>query len=84
MRTATITATARATSCGATRTGRSRRGSWTGLPGSTSGCASAMPSNWTLIDGHGDYNGDGRSDILWRAAQGEVANWLIDGNTIVA
>ena len=36
-----------------------------------------------LIDGHSDYNGDGKSDLLWRAPNGEVAAWLIDGSTIV-
>ena len=42
-----------------------------------------MPSNWTLIDGHVDYNGDGRSDILWRGPNGEVATWLIDGSSLI-
>ena len=84
MRTATITAMARATSCGATRTARSRRGSMDGsAPGSTRRAPRRCRSSWTLIDGHGDYNGDGKSDILWRGPNGEVATWLIDGSTLI-
>jgi hypothetical protein len=28
----------------------------------------------------GDYNGDGRDDILWRNTQGHIAEWLSDPN----
>jgi hypothetical protein len=28
----------------------------------------------------GDFNGDGRSDILWRNADGTISNWLVDAN----
>jgi FG-GAP-like repeat len=31
--------------------------------------------NWQIL-GTGDFNGDGRSDILWRSAEGMVSNWL--------
>ena len=30
-----------------------------------------------------DFNGDGRSDILWRHDDGRVAEWQMDGTTIV-
>jgi Ca2+-binding RTX toxin-like protein len=32
------------------------------------------------IAGTGDFNGDGRSDILWRNDNGDVTNWLGDAN----
>jgi Ca2+-binding RTX toxin-like protein len=35
-----------------------------------------------VVDGHGDYNGDGKSDIVLRGPQGEVATWLMEGLTI--
>ncbi len=27
-----------------------------------------VPTSWNIVDAHGDYNGDGKSDILWRNA----------------
>src|SRR6478672_2624623 len=33
--------------------------------------------------GHADYNGDGKSDILWRGPEGQVSVWLMNGPTIV-
>ena len=35
----------------------------------------AVPEAWRAM-GTGDFNGDGRGDILWRHDNGEVANWL--------
>jgi Ca2+-binding RTX toxin-like protein len=49
----------------------------------TIGLRTPMTVSWTLIDGHGDYNGDGKSDLLWRGPSGEVRSWLIDGSTLV-
>jgi hypothetical protein len=34
-----------------------------------------VPSSWQVV-GTGDFNGDGRSDILWRSDLGEVSDWL--------
>jgi type VI secretion system secreted protein VgrG len=31
-----------------------------------------------------DFNGDAKSDILWRSTGGDVAMWLMDGTTIAA
>ena len=34
-----------------------------------------VPTNWHVAS-TGDYNGDGRDDILWRSDGGAVSNWL--------
>jgi len=31
-----------------------------------------------------DFNGDGRSDILWRNDSGALAEWLMNGNTVIS
>ncbi len=33
---------------------------------------------------NGDFNSNGRSDMLWRNANGELAQWSMDGGTITA
>jgi hypothetical protein len=39
----------------------------------------AVPSNWSIAES-GDFNGDGKSDILWRDySGGNVAVWLMNG-----
>jgi hypothetical protein len=41
------------------------------------------PSSGWLIAGVGDFNDDGKADILWRnSSSGEVYLWLMDGTTI--
>jgi hypothetical protein len=34
------------------------------------------------MEGTGDFNGDGRSDILWRDNGGTVVDWLMNGGSI--
>jgi len=34
-----------------------------------------VPTNWSIA-GTGDFNGDGRDDILWRRSDGALTNWL--------
>jgi hypothetical protein len=41
-----------------------------------------VPGTWTIV-GTGDFNGDGRSDILWRDTSGNVAIWEMNGTTIL-
>ena len=38
-----------------------------------------VPNDWQIV-GSGDFNGDGRSDILWRAGDGTVRDWLGQSN----
>ena len=46
--------------------------SWRNVPGGV------VSVDWQ-VKGVGDFNGDGRSDILWRHANGQVAIWFMAG-----
>src|SRR3546814_15709425 len=41
----------------------------------------ADPSVWTL-QGTGDFDGDGKADILWQTAGGALEVWQMDGTAI--
>ena len=47
-------------------------------PGSA---ANVLAADWQ-IRGIGDFNGDGREDILWRHSSGEIGEWLGQSNGI--
>lgn len=47
-------------------------GSWVG---NSTNVASTVSLAWQVV-GTGDFNGDGRDDILWRSSGGLVADWL--------
>jgi Ca2+-binding RTX toxin-like protein len=38
-----------------------------------------VPTSWTVV-GTGDFNGDGRDDVLWRNSNGQVSDWLGQAN----
>ena len=40
-----------------------------------------MPLIWTVA-ATGDYNGDGKSDILWSDTGGNVGAWFMNGTAI--
>ncbi len=47
--------------------------------------SSAMPILTNFISSSGDFNADGRQDILWRDTQtGEVRIWYMNGSTILS
>ena len=41
--------------------------------------SSSVPTNWHVA-GTGDFNGDGRDDILWRNDAGQLSDWLGQAN----
>ena len=43
--------------------------------------ASGALAGWQ-IKGSGDFNGDGKSDIVWQGQDGNPAIWLMDGTTV--
>ena len=78
----TSTATGAATFCGAMTTAPSSTG-WP-MPTAASpqpcGChLRSLPTDWQVV-GTGDFNGDGRDDILWRNDNGTVTDWLGQAN----
>jgi len=50
-----------------------------GISMAQSGGYSAVPANWHIIE-TGDFNDDGKSDLLWHDGNsGTVAIWLLNG-----
>jgi hypothetical protein len=41
------------------------------------------PNSWH-IEGTGDFNGDGKADILWRHDDGTVGTWHMNGATVLS
>jgi hypothetical protein len=41
-----------------------------------------VPTVWTIV-GLGDFNGDGKTDILWRDTSGNVAIWEMNGTSLL-
>jgi hypothetical protein len=43
----------------------------------------ALDASWSF-NGIGDFNGDSKSDLLWRKDSGEMVVWQMDGSTVVS
>ena len=43
----------------------------------------ANPGPSWHVEGTGDFNGDGKSDILWQHDSGQAAIWTMDGTTLI-
>jgi Ca2+-binding RTX toxin-like protein len=50
-----------------------------GFTGNTANLNIAVGTDWHIA-GTGDFNGDGRSDLLWRSDDGTVRDWLGQAN----
>ena len=42
-----------------------------------------VPTNWS-VNGTADFNGDGKTDILWRNTSNDVGIWLMNGSTVTS
>ena len=50
-----------------------------GFVGNDANAFATVPTSWTIV-GTGDFNGDGRDDILWRNSNGQLSDWLGTAN----
>ena len=40
-----------------------------------------VPNSWSVV-GQRDFNGDGKTDLLWRNTNGDLAIWLMNGTQV--
>jgi hypothetical protein len=50
---------------------------------SSAGGPGSVPTNWLIVQ-TGDYDGDGKSDLLWRDDSGNTAMWFMNGVTVAS
>jgi hypothetical protein len=50
----------------------------------TSGGNPAMPNSSWNVAGIGDFNGDGKDDVLWRNTNGSLVDWTMNGSQVMA
>jgi hypothetical protein len=36
-------------------------------------------AGWSVVNGRSDFNGDGKTDLLWGNTDGSIATWTMDG-----
>ena len=41
-----------------------------------------ISTDWSIVE-TGDFDGDGKSDILWRNSDGDVGIWFMNGTTLL-
>jgi VCBS repeat protein len=45
------------------------------------GRAVSLDASWSVA-GAGDFNADGKTDVIWRSASGEIVEWQMNGSAI--
>jgi hypothetical protein len=50
---------------------------------SSGGIGNAPPAVW-MAAGIGDFNGDGKSDLVWRDSSGDTSIWFMNGVSVAS
>ena len=54
---------------------------WLGV--AAAGGLGVVPTMWSIVQ-IGDYNGDGKSDLVWRDGGGNTSMWFMDGTAVAS